>query len=225
MTTLSPSELVFLQADQFIEKRYSPDATSETVLSNRRKVNRRLMMIETVRAAILTNAQHGTARLELIATGELENTLEQIGQLGKVGSVMAKILDTVGEDAKKPQTHLTRLETNNPWQTETLESLILSKLEHKAIAVNQIIFKCFGYNNPASVVGEVIRNNLLKRGILEKKKGLFGTSWTLTTDGQHALATSSLEPIQQMYQTWQQNPEHAACLEKSLWHAFAYSDD
>jgi hypothetical protein len=224
MTSFSPSELVFLHADQFIQPRVSPVINFDTVLTNQRKVNQRLMAIELIRAGILANLALGTIKLEQIIPQDSTSALEQLGQMGKVGGLMAGMLKSVS-GIQKPRSHLTRIQDQNHWQATMLEASILEKIQDQPLKVGDMVLELLGARSPSSVVLDLMRNNLLQRGVLEKRKKLFGTTWKLSHESQKALTSAQLEPIKQMYAYYQNHDLAAwAQLEEDVAYGFSRSD-
>ncbi len=219
MTRLSPSELVYLHAEQFIFPRHSPYSNTTTVYSSKRQVNLRLMVIEVTRAAILANLTFETIRLEFIASKDLQNTINQLGQ---VGGMVGNLLKAVGVDAQKPKAHLIRLEKPNPWQPTMLESVLLGKLEATPMLVEDLIPHLFGTQTPDNELVDLMRKALLERGILEQKKGFLGTNWKLSQAGQAAIAIADLETVKKMYSSFQETADR---LEHGITFGFSRSDD
>ncbi len=224
MSGLSPSELVYLHADQFVQPRASPEISSLEVLTNKRKVNRRLLAIELVRAGILANLAVQTLQLKQLESKGMAQTLDQLNGLGKVGSLMGGILKSVA-GLQKPRSHLQRLQNHNPWHNNMFEATILDKPQDQPLEVSDLVFELFGNQYPSVVVVDLMRNNLLQRGMVEKQKKLFGTVWSLSDSGKDALRKAELQPIKKMYAHYQ-NLDSAgwAQLEKDIAHGFARSD-
>jgi hypothetical protein len=178
MTPLSPSELVYLHADQFIKPRPSPIGNTATVLSTGRNVNRRLMVIEVLKAAIIANITVELLRIELKPLEAMRDSKARFEQIGLAGRLVAGM---IGNLADKPQSHLSRLAAPSPWQAGMLEAQLLDAHDEGVPQpVQDSIVRVFG--NTFASDGQVIqmlRQTLESRGVIARRKRFLGETWTL----------------------------------------------
>ncbi len=225
MIALSPSELVLLYADQFIRPRVSPIANAYLTHGSRRRVNRRLLVIETVRAAILASQTLEVLHLELRPPQDLRDNLDRLEAIGSSGKLVSRLIAAIGVDVNKPRTHVSRSAQPNPWQASMLEATLLGRLGDAPLSVTDLISEAFGTHSPDDEAVSTMQTALEKRGVLEKRKRLFGTAWTLSPAGQVALAQVNLEPVKTIYANHKRHfPNVWAQLEEDISLGFSKSD-
>lgn len=220
MTPLSPSELVYLHADRFVKPRSSAIGNTATVMSTQRNINRRLMVTAILKTAIIANLTMDLLEYQSQPLEAARASRAQLEHSGAVGGFVSKLLSA---RFNAPQPHLLRVKTPSPWPAGSLESLIFETHdEGVAQPVQDTIPHAFGRVDPDADVIRALRRTLELRGVIERRKRLFGETWTLNTGH---VSPAQLESVAQMHAGFSRaQPEAWSQLERAVEFGLSHAD-
>jgi hypothetical protein len=167
---LTPSEVIVLCGERFVDHTRSADSSSERTLFGHKTVNAERLGVAAIRGAILSNQAANVTNLTWRAADELKGELEQLSKLGGLGGKMFGALSRLSVlDKPSPHLELGNVQSDSP--TETLEALFADVTDN--IGVFEHILKVSKRPSGVDFIGKV-KEALLKRNRLESFPRGFG---------------------------------------------------
>jgi hypothetical protein len=170
-STLTPSEVIVLCGERFVDHIRSTDSSGERTLHGQKPVNAERLAVAAIRGAILSNQSFGIINLTWCAADELKQELEQMSKVGGLGGKMFGVLSRLSV-LDKPSPHLELGSTRSAWPTGTLEALF-ADVTGANIGVFEQVLKVSNRPSGAGFIGNV-KEALLKRKQLETFPRGFG---------------------------------------------------
>jgi hypothetical protein len=166
---LTPSEVIVLCGERFIDSVRSADSSTERTLHGQKTVNAERLAVAAIRGAILANQASNITKLIWRAAEELKQELEQMSKLGGLGGKMFGALSRLSV-LDKPSPHLELGTMRSEWPNGTLEALFADVTQ---IGVFEQVQKISKQPSGVVFVGKV-KEALLKRKQLETFPRGFG---------------------------------------------------
>jgi hypothetical protein len=168
---LTPSEVIVLCGERFVDQIRSADSSSERTLHGQKTVNAERLAVAAIRGAILSNQTTGITNLTWRAADELKQELENMSKVGGLGGKMFGALSRLSV-LNKPSPHLELGSVPSDAPIGTLEALF-ADLTGTGIGVFEQLLKVSNRPSGAEFVGKV-KQILLKRNQLESFPRGFG---------------------------------------------------
>ncbi len=179
---LTPSEVIVLCGDPFVDDIRAQDSTNERRLIGGRRVKAERLAVAAIRAAIVVSAQRGALALSWnLIRPEVEGLAASLEEFGGVpGKLLASAesLAVVQRSLDAPSPMIGAGIKAGAWPEQSIEALLCGFEPDKknAVSVFEQLEQKLGGGQPVSSSGVVrtIKEGLVRRGLLEEHPRGFG---------------------------------------------------
>ncbi len=170
-TALTPSEIVYLFADRFVDSQRAQTGNRDDVLLGKGRVVTERLAVAVIRAAVLAN--HATGHGGLVwLDGEMRGIVDEISTIGPGGKLIGALarMPFMQSAMSKPVPHIKSASAAlDAWPQGTLESRLIQPYDNDSLS-HIIIYEM---NRSGSNCIQHVKDALTARGLLERRTRTF----------------------------------------------------